>query len=269
MPGRFHRRFALGLLAAFAYLTLAGSFDWPGRTVIGKTLVLMAFSMAHAALALGRRKMLVFFALSAVISWVFEEVGVRTGAIYGPYHYSDQLGFKLGHVPLMIPITWFAMIYPAYVVANAIVGRRVFGSSGTRSHVLWLALVSALVMTCWDVVMDPVMSAKGYWIWERPGEYFGVPFQNFVGWLATTFTIYAAYRMYEWRTRAAESSAEFDRTLALAPIVAYALASTYYVVAAAPTELRVIACFVMGMPSLLAFGRLLGRTGQRVGGQVL
>lgn len=253
-----HRQAAMLLLAVFAYLTCAGSFDWPGRSVIVKTLVLMAFSMTHAALVLGRRKMLVFFVLSAVISWVFEEVGVRTGAIYGPYHYSDQLGFKLGHVPVLIPLTWFAMIYPAYVVANALVGQHLFGTSGRRRHVLWLALVSAVVMTCWDVVMDPVMSAGGYWVWEQPGGYFGVPFQNYLGWIATTFTIYTAYRMYEWRSPNVPSAAEFDVAIAAMPVLAYGLASMFYVVAAEPTELRIIACFVMGMPTLLALGRVFG-----------
>jgi hypothetical protein len=40
-----------------------------------------------------------FFAISAIVSYAMEETGVRTGFIYGAYHYSDLLGTKLGHVP--------------------------------------------------------------------------------------------------------------------------------------------------------------------------
>ena len=32
--------------------------------------------------------------------------------------------------------------------------------------------VAAIVMTAWDVVMDPGMSAAGNWIWENGGSYF-------------------------------------------------------------------------------------------------
>ncbi len=45
---------------------------------------------------------------------------VRTGLVFGAYHYSDMLGIKLGHVPVLIPLGWFMMIYPSRVVAKAI-----------------------------------------------------------------------------------------------------------------------------------------------------
>jgi uncharacterized membrane protein len=85
-----------------------------------QTLILVLFSLTHALYALGWRHTLVFFTTSAVISWAFEQVGVATGAIYGPYHYTDVLGVRLGHVPLLIPLAWFMMIYPSYVIANLI-----------------------------------------------------------------------------------------------------------------------------------------------------
>jgi uncharacterized membrane protein len=85
-----------------------------------QTLILVLFSLTHALYALGWQHTLVFFTTSAVISWAFEQVGVATGAIYGPYHYTDVLGVKLGHVPLLIPLAWFMMIYPSYVIANLI-----------------------------------------------------------------------------------------------------------------------------------------------------
>ncbi|MBI5563792.1 MAG: carotenoid biosynthesis protein, partial [Chloroflexi bacterium] len=91
----------------------------PGGIDVSTTLILIS-SFAHALYALGARHTLIFAALSAVISWTFEQVGVATGAIYGPYHYTDYLGFKLGHVPLLIPMAWFMMIYPSYVIANLI-----------------------------------------------------------------------------------------------------------------------------------------------------
>ena len=55
-----------------------------------------------------------------VTSWTFEEAGVLTGLVYGPYHYTATLGPWLGSVPILIPLAWFMLVYPSYVVANLI-----------------------------------------------------------------------------------------------------------------------------------------------------
>jgi uncharacterized membrane protein len=85
-----------------------------------KTLFMMLFSIFHASYVLGWRHMLLFFGITVAVSWSYEHVGVETGLIYGAYHYTDALGLKLGHVPIIIPIAWFMMIYPSYIIANLI-----------------------------------------------------------------------------------------------------------------------------------------------------
>ena len=55
--------------------------DLPGG-ISFTTLLVMVFSLTHSMVALGWRHSLVFFGLSAVISWMYEQVGVATGAIY-------------------------------------------------------------------------------------------------------------------------------------------------------------------------------------------
>jgi putative membrane protein len=54
-------------------------------------------------------------------------------------------------------------------------------------------------MTAWDLVVDPILSGPtvGAWVWERGGSYYGVPLQNSLGWIVTTFTIYVLYRSVE------------------------------------------------------------------------
>ena len=63
---------------------------------------------------------LLFFGITVAVSWSYEHVGVETGLIDGAYHYTDALGLKLGLVPIIIPIAWFMMIYPSYILANLI-----------------------------------------------------------------------------------------------------------------------------------------------------
>lgn len=82
--------------------------------------------------------------------------------------------------------------YPAQVIAEGLLGDRL--AAGWR-RILGLAAASAVVMTAWDVIMDPIMVRMGFWVWEVEGDYFGVPLHNYAGWFVTTFTIYLLFRL--------------------------------------------------------------------------
>jgi uncharacterized membrane protein len=151
------------------------------------TLLAFTFAVQHGSQNLGWKRMLLLLLLTFVISLLFECVGVATGWVYGPYHYTDKLGPKfLGLVPLLIPVAWFMMTYPSFMIANRLVPL-------IKSIWAWRLVVAALgglIMTAWDLAMDPMMVAGGHWVWEQPGAYFGVPLQNFWGWWLTTFVTF-------------------------------------------------------------------------------
>lgn len=227
------------------------------------TLTLWVFSLCHAVYALGWRQALIFLVLSAVISWLYEQIGVETGLVYGPYHYTDRLGLKLGHVPVLIPIAWFMMTYPSHVIANLIGTGKPISSSRNLMQIIWLSALGAMTMTAWDLVMDPGMSSPPgqSWIWHAGGPYFGVPLQNFIGWLLTTFTIYLVYRLIERRIGVQPLGAMTTALNAL-PLLAYAIImSGYLLPGSTDTDeaLRIIALFAMGFPVLAATGRLFTR----------
>ena len=225
--------------------------------VHSQTLILLLFSLTHALYALGWRNTLVFFALSGVISWTFEQVGVATGAIFGPYHYTDVLGVKLGHVPLLIPLAWFMMIYPSYVIANLIADDQPIGSRGSFKHIVWLSFLSAAVMTAWDLVVDPLLSGPNMqaWIWEQGGPYFGIPIQNYLGWMLTTFTVYLVYRLFERRVNPRPIGPLTTAVIAM-PLIAYGAIMISNSLAG-PEAVRVIGPFVMGIPLIVAAARLV------------
>lgn len=257
------------LLAAVFYLMvirrLAPGLPGPPGGGLGALWLFWLFVLCHGSYTLGWRHTLIFFVISAVISWVYEQIGVETGLIYGPYHYGDLLGAKLGHVPVIIPAAWFMMIYPSYILANLIADGAPAGTRGGAPRVLWLAALSAMIMTAWDVVVDPTYSTvMQAWTWEQGGEYFGVPLQNYAGWLLTTFTVYLIYRFYERRTppRPAGEVAPFMTAMAVFGYFTFALPT---IIEPSTAELRVIALFVMGLPALAAAGRI-GKT-QELGDQ--
>jgi uncharacterized membrane protein len=110
--------------------------------------------------------------------------------VYCVYHYTDKLGAKfLGLVPYLIPVAWFMMTYPSYVIASRIVPAQ---SSIWRWR-LAIASIGALIMTAWDLAMDPLMVAGEHWVWEVEGAYFGVPIQNYWGWWLTVFVTFMLF----------------------------------------------------------------------------
>jgi uncharacterized membrane protein len=237
-----------------------------------KTLFMMLFSIFHAAYVLGWRHTLVFFGITVAVSWSYEHVGVETGLIYGAYHYTDALGLKLGHVPIIIPIAWLMMIYPSYIIANLIrSGRLMMRGEGEEEEeeensrtplvqLLWLSLLSAVIMTAWDLVVDPYLSGptEKAWIWEDGGgQYFGVPLHNFGGWLLTTFTIYFLFRLLSERKFQVRPSHPLNTSIILLPLIGYGAMMVANIIPGEPPELRIIGPIVMGIPLAIAASRLL------------
>ena len=232
-----------------------------------KTLFMMLFSIFHASYLLGWRHTLLFFGITVAVSWSYEHIGVETGLIYGAYHYTDALGLKLGHVPIIIPIAWFMMIYPSYIIANLIGSGRqmMMRDKKNNNHritlvqILWLSFLSAVIMTAWDLVVDPYLSGptERAWIWEDGGQYFGVPLHNFGGWLLTTFTIYFIFRLLSERKFQVRPSRPLTTSIILLPLISYGTMMVANIILGEPPELRIIGPIVMGIPLAIAATRLL------------
>lgn len=241
--------------AVLTYLFIAdtGWWDLPNTGNGPFVLAFTLFSLLHGGQMLGARRILLFFALSVVISFCFEEIGVRTGLVFGPYHYSDLLGPKLSNVPLLIPLGWFMMIYPSWVVGSALL--RGLDTRGPAGMVA-LALTGALAMTGWDMVMDPPMIAGGNWIWEQGGPYFGVPLHNYFGWMLNLTVIYLVFGV-AGRAVTDDGGYRFGGVFAALPVLTYLLFTLEWLGPRRDAPLVLIACFTMLAPGLLALARLV------------
>jgi putative membrane protein len=149
-------------------------------------MILGAVAVAiYAFRTLGVWHWLSFMLPAVLISLVSELLGTSTGFPFGDYRYLSGLGYKIGGlVPFTIPLSWFYVGFSAYILARAgLESRQV---RGWVKEVGAIAL-GALLLTFWDFVLDPAMSqlAVPFWIWEQPGAFFGMPYQNFIGWFGT------------------------------------------------------------------------------------
>jgi uncharacterized membrane protein len=151
-------------------------------------------------------------ALVFLFGLTLESVGVATGLVYGPYHYTPKLGpMFLDLVPYLIVVAWFMMMYPSFIIADCLVPC----VWGRWLRLIAVAAVGGMVVTAWDVVMDSMMVRGGYWVWDAAGPFFGIPLQNFSGWWLTVFTTLALYQLWAGKDMRSAYDAHFDE-LALA-----------------------------------------------------
>lgn len=151
------------------------------RITVAAVLLFFLAAATHALVWRGVRWTTVFVAVSAGIGFAVEALGLHTGLPFGRYAYRHTLGPELAGVPLVIPLAWAMMAYPALLV-----GRRI-----ARRPVLAVPAAAAALAT-WDLFLDPQMVAAGNWIW-RPGgpALLGIPLENDVGWLLASAVLMA------------------------------------------------------------------------------
>lgn len=246
---------------AYTIVSILIRVEPPHWIISSTTLLFFVFAVFHAANQLGVRSMLVFLSITFVVSFVFETVGVLTGLIYGAYYYTNKLGPKLGVVPVLIPIAWFMMMYASYAIVHAVTGKTRARSLGWS---VWRALLGAMAMTAWDFGMDPQMVARGHWVWTQGGEYFGIPVQNFIGWLATTFTVFFLFHLSEKFQSPREL--KFDNNFARLSIAAYAVQGTATVIAGSAqgqSAPALVTFFAMGAFLLVAITRVVSMRGEQ------
>jgi uncharacterized membrane protein len=143
----------------------------------------------HGYLSLGLRSVTLFFVPAVLLSLGSELLGTSTGFPFGHYAYLSGLGYKIaGLVPFTIPLSWFYLGFSAYLLAYS--GLR---SALTRWELkdfalrLLAVLTGAVLLTAWDLVLDPAMSQAPFpfWAFQEVGEFFGMPYRNLLGWVGT------------------------------------------------------------------------------------
>src|SRR5581483_1441467 len=192
--------FAIGSLAGYGIFTARPDllialgpegvrfYAWAFHGFAVCNMVLGGLAVLSEAL-LRNRKRAIATAFVAVygISLASELAGTTYGIPFGAYSYTEMLGPKwLGRVPPVIPLSWFTMAWPAWIVAR----RRFAG---------WRAVFAgAALLVAWDLTLDPAMSKMThYWIWAERGAYYGMPLNNLFGWSVTGLVLLAVL----YRTR--------------------------------------------------------------------
>jgi putative membrane protein len=236
----------------------AFGMKWGGQG----TVVLGAIAgFCFCAACIGMRPTIIVAAIAFFLSLGAELLGTFTGLPFGVYYYTQALGYKiLDLVPYNIPTSWFYML----VACFAICGRLLPAKDDATSR-WWWALNCGLLLTAWDVVMDPAMVKTSHWLWNVPdlsdkpawqrfiGEplFHGMPITNWLGWLLTGILVSRAMLMVVPPTTWAKGLAAYRFPLVLYAVnglLAFAICFRQDMVSAGVAGL-----VTMGVPLWLAW----------------
>lgn len=185
-PGRTIGWAPLGVLvlAQIGYPLTHG----PARADLVIATVVLGFgiSLAHAARTRGWRVALAVLGAMTAVGGLVEAVGVHTGHPFGGYGYAATLGPSRFGVPIVIPLAWTWLGWPAWLAAARLTSRAVPRVA-----------IAAFALASWDLFLDPQMVAAGYWTWAHPRPALpgvaGVPLTNYAGWLVVAAVMMALF----------------------------------------------------------------------------
>ena len=180
----FARHPALLPNSRLATAVYANAFTFFARAHVLLAGVVLALALTRSAQA----RWLGAFAAAYAVSLASELAGTMTGLPFGPYRYTGGLGPQwFGHVPLLIPVSWFFMAVPSYLLARRSMHPAASDGRGAGARGI---LFGSFALLAWDLALDPAMSwATKYWVWGREGPYYGMPLLNLFGWYITGLTL--------------------------------------------------------------------------------
>ena len=158
------------------------------------------FIFAHGSSRFGIKNLILLIGTGAVISLFYEALSIATGFPYSGYHYTEILGPKLMGFPIMVMLGYGILSYMFWTTAETLISQ--FNNKLRGANIVFVPVLAAFLFTSWDFAFDPIMATinKAY-IWDLHGSYFGIPFQNFLGWYLATYTIFQIFALFIYRQK--------------------------------------------------------------------
>lgn len=240
------------LLAGFLVSMAVRSHNDTTLALVVSSLIMFACCWANATHLFGAKAALKFVLLAVAMGWFAEQMGSSRGWFFGSYTYTDVLGWRLGDVPMIIPLMWFALCYTAYVIGYFAVWHLPAMASSSLRLALFMSIIAAMLVTAYDLGADPYMVfvLKAWIMTKTDGWWFGETLQGFVGWLTVSFVIVLCFHLSIGKVLP-DPDGRFSKGQALLPFGIYGGSMVFQMVEGHPVETRTIAFFAMGIPLLI------------------
>lgn len=144
-------------------IIITGYFLW-GLFFLG--IVNVYFSRSNM------QKMAKSIGLVGGVLFALEILGAQTGMIYGDFIYHSDIILQILGTPIVMIGIWGFLIHECYQLVRI-----------TTTQRSWFIIpLTAASLVIFDLVIDPGAAHLGLWTWISSGNWFNIPFSNFIGW---------------------------------------------------------------------------------------
>lgn len=156
----------------------------PSLSVVSALFIILLAIPSFLAMIiwLGWRRGVTSIFILGIYAVVIETLAIMTGFPYSPFHYTELIGTKLfGYTPFTLPFAYVPLFMGCIYLASLFWEE----TSTYRKNILKVVMITALLVLIADLVLDPAAVALNFWVYEYSGFFYGVPLQNFLGWILT------------------------------------------------------------------------------------
>ena len=165
-------RIMLPILGVVGFFVAKVPFD--ARLAWVSSVAILGFAVPAFAAVLRsappRRSVPLLLGLSCFALGI-EALSITTGFPYSRFTYSETIGGRLfGLVPWTVPFAWIPLVAGALARWGGLEPR--YRVAAAAAHLVAI-----------DLLLDPAAVKLGFWKYASGSAYYGVPAQNFAGWV--------------------------------------------------------------------------------------
>ena len=144
--------------------------------------ILMSFILIFINSKINQKGFITSIVIIAIFGFIIEYLGANYGILFGAYSYGENLGLKVGNVPLIMAINWILLIiitgnFSEKVFKNSLASRVIFGS---------------LLMVILDFFIEVSAPKLDYWEFDKHP----VPLTNYIWWFVFSIIFQIVYQIY-------------------------------------------------------------------------
>ena len=141
----------------------------------------MSFILIFINSKINQKGFITSIILIAIFGFIIEYLGANYGILFGAYSYGENLGLKVGNVPLIMAINWILLIiitgnFSEKIFKNSLVSKVIFGS---------------LLMVILDFFIEFSAPKLDYWEFDKHP----VPLSNYIWWFLFSIIFHIIYQI--------------------------------------------------------------------------
>ena len=125
------------------------------------------------------------FSIPFFLGFITEFLGVNYGLLFGSYAYGENLGVKIGGVPLMICVNWAVLTIVTADLSSLIIKNMILRS-----------LLGGFLMMILDIIIETSAPRFDFWEFENNT----IPLKNYIAWFVIGSIAHYLYHQFKIKT---------------------------------------------------------------------